>query len=503
MAWIGPLGSLHADRQADFSVASTAMRPWTSEERDRVPPWFRARKHLPQDEVVAQFEQDFGHHRSFGAIQTASYHRPKQKGYRNPRKRRRTLPANNPSQRPTTTEPTSVTEPPNIATQSLTFGSVARASISFLGALKRFPRSEIPRAEVNQLKDSSAELLQTAQSEAQMPSNAADGTSWNEGSTSSASASVIRSPGQAVNGNPCPTVGETVSVPAGNSRQLTQLGSTSDRDGNDPGNTNTETCEFGTHANFRPVNLGSRPGSGAVDVSAHAAITVTTVPAVSSDKLVNRKTDSGLDEHAATAHSDGHVLLGITRGNSVPGPQIATGDQRDGGVARSGPQDEPTEEISSSPSQYEHHYSSALVPETEQRTVADAVGPVRPQPSNNNRSQNLSHVNNHISAAQQSDYSCVPLAEAPQLESQSHEHHPYHSGTATPAGPTPSEQPNATIQIASKEKQTRSRTCCSACRKKRVKCDENSPTCMSALSFYYQEVVPPLARHHAASKKPC
>jgi hypothetical protein len=479
------------------------MRPWTSEERDRVPPWFRARKHLPQEEVVAQFEQDFGHHRSFGAIQTASYHRPKQKGYRNPRKRRRTLPADNPSQRPTTTEPASVTEPPNIAPQSLTSDSVPRASISFLDALKRFPRSEIPRAEVDQLKDSTAELLQTAYAEAQMSSNVADGTSRNGRSLSSASSSGIRSPGHAVTGIPCPTVGESVSVSSGNSRQSTQLGSTNDRDGSGPGNMNTEICELRTPATFRPVNLGSRPGIGAVDVRAHASMTVTTTPAVNSDKLDSRKTDSGPAGHAATADSDGHMFLGINRGNSVPGPQIATCDQRDGGVARSDLPDEPTEEIPSSQSQYEHHYLSASVPESEQRTVADAVGPFRPQPSNTNRSQNLSHLNSHISAAQQIDYSCVQFAEAPQLESQSHEHHPYHSGTATPAGPTPSEKPNATIQSASKEKSTRSRTGCSACRNKRVKCDENSPTCMSALSFYLQEVVPPPARHHAASSKPC
>jgi hypothetical protein len=336
-----------------------------------------------------------------------------------------------------------------------------------------------------------------------MPSIAANGTSWNGRSLSSASSSEMRSPDQAVTGIPCPTVGETVSVPSGNGCPLTQLSSTSDRDGNGPGSTNTETFELGTHASFRPVNMGSRPGSGAVDVSAHASITVTTNPAVNSDKLGTRKRDSGPTGHAATADSDGHVFLGMTRGNSVPGPQIATCDQRDGGVARSDLPDEPTEEIPSSQSQYEHHYLSASVPESEQRTVADAIGPFRPQPSNTNRSQNLSHLNSHISAAQQIDYSCVQFAEAPQLESQSHEHHPYHSGTATPAGPTPSEKPNATIQSASKEKSTRSRTGCSACRKKRVKCDENSPTCMSALSFYLQEVVPPLARHHAASSKPC
>jgi hypothetical protein len=153
------------------------MRLWTSEERKRVPQWFRARKHLPQEEILAQFEQDFGYHRSFSAIQTASYYRAKPKGYRNPRKRRRTLVADNPPQRSTTTEPASVAEPSNIAPRLLTSDSVPKASIPFLGALKRFPRSETPRAEIHQPKDSSAQLLQTAHAEAQMPSNAADGTS--------------------------------------------------------------------------------------------------------------------------------------------------------------------------------------------------------------------------------------------------------------------------------------------------------------------------------------
>jgi hypothetical protein len=153
------------------------MRLWMSEERKRVPQWFRARKHLPREEVEAQFEQDFGCHRSFSAIQTASYYRAKPKGYRNPRKRRRTLAADNPSHRSTTTEPASVAEPSNIAPRLLTSDSVPKASIPFLGALKRFPRSETPRAEIHQPKDSSAQLLQTAHAEAQMPSNAADGTS--------------------------------------------------------------------------------------------------------------------------------------------------------------------------------------------------------------------------------------------------------------------------------------------------------------------------------------
>jgi hypothetical protein len=460
------------------------MRLWTSGERKRVPQWFRARKHLPQEEILAQFEQDFGYHRSFSAIQTASYYRAKPKGYRNPRKRRRTLVADNPPQRSTTTEPASVAEPSNIAPRLLTSDSVPKASIPFLGALKRFPRSETPRAEIHQPKDSSAELLQTAQAEAQMPSNAADGTSWNGRSLSSGSSSEIRSPGQAVTGIPCPTVGENVSASSGNGCQLIQLGSTSDRDGNGPGNTNTETCELGTHASFQPVNLRSRPCSGAVDARAHASLTATTIPAVNSDKLDTQITDSGPAGHAATADSDGDIFLGINRGISVPGPQIATGDQRGGGVARSDLPDEPGEEISSSSSPYEHQYLSASVPEIEQRTVADTVGPFRPQTSNTNRSQNLFHLNSHTSAAQQIDYSFVQFAVAQQLESQSHEHHPYHIRTATLAGPTPSEKPNATIRSASKEKLARSRTGCSACRKKRVECDENSPTCMSALSFY-------------------
>lgn len=473
------LRSLHADRQADFSVASTTTRLWTSEERDRVPQWFRERKHLPQEEVEAQFEQDFGYHRSFGAIQTASYHRPKQKGHGNSRKRRRTLGPDNPSQQPNTTEPASGTEPSNVAPRSLTSDSVPRASISFLDALKRFPRPEIPMAESDQPKDSSAELLQTAHAEAQMPSNATDGISRYGHSFSSTSLSEIRNPGQAVTGIPYPTVGETLSVSMENGRQFTQLDSTSERDGNGPGHTNTETTEttesyeLGAHASFQPINLGPRPGSGAV--RAHASMTA--IPAMNSDKLDTRKIDGGPAGHAATADSDGHILLGINRGNSVPGPQIPTGDQRDGGVAWSHLANEPREDVSPSQSQHERQYLSTSVPETESRTVADAVGPFRPQSSNTSRSQNLSQMSSHISATQQIDYTGVQFADAQRLESPSHEHHHYHTGTATPAGPTPSETPDATIQGTSKEKFTRSRTGCTACRKKRVKCDENSPTC--------------------------
>jgi hypothetical protein len=496
------LRSLHADRQADFSVASTTTRLWTSEERDRVPQWFRERKHLPQEEVEAQFEQDFGYHRSFGAIQTASYHRAKQKGHGNSRKRKRTLGPDNPSQRPNTTEPASGTEPSNIAPRSLTSDSVPRASISFLDALKRFPRSEIPMAESDQPKDSSAELLQTAHAEAQMPSNDADGISGYGHSFFSASLSEIRSPGQAVTGLPYPTVGETVSVSLENGRQLTQLDCTSDRDGNGPGDPNTETTEtyeLGAHASFQPINLESRPGSGAV--RAHASMTA--IPAMNSDKLDTRKTDGGPAGHAATADSDGHIFLSINRGNSVPRPQIPTGDQREGGVAWSHAADEPREDVSSSPSQHERQYLSASVPETETRSVADAVGPYRPQLSNASHSQNLSQMNSHISATQQIDYTGVQFADAQRPESPSHEHHPYHTGTATPAGPSPSAEPNATIQGGSKKKFTRSRAGCSACRRKKVKCDENSPTCMSTRSVYLQEIVPPLARHHTSSKKPC
>jgi hypothetical protein len=164
--------------------------------------------------------------------------------------------------------------------------------------------------------------------------------------------------------------------------------------------------------------------------------------------------------------------------------------------------DEPREVVSPSPSQHERQYLSTSVPETEPRTVADAVGPFRPQSSNTSRSQNLFQMSSHISATQQIDYTGVQFADAQRLESPSHEHHPYHTGTTTPAGPTPSETPDATIQGASKEKFTRSRTGCTACRKKRVKCDENSPTCMSTRSFYLREIVPPLARHHTSSKKP-
>jgi hypothetical protein len=455
------------------------MRVWTSEELDRVPPWFRARKHLPQEEVVAQFEQDFGHHRSFGAIQTASYRRSKTKGYGNPRKRRRTLPPDNSSPPTTATKATPVTEPSNITPQPLASKSVPRASISFLDALKSFPGSKKPRTAVK----SAAELPQTAHAESQMPSNAADGTSWNESSNSSASASVIRSPGQAVTGVPCDvscaTVGKAVGgcVSPGNGGQLTLLGSTNDRDENGPCNTNTQICELRTPASFQPVNLRSRSGSGAVDVRAHASVTVAMIPAVNSDKDT-RKTDSGPVEHAAIADSDGPISLVITRGSSVPGPQIVTGTQSDGGEAGSDVPNKAREGLPSSPYQYDHQFMSASVTEAEPRIVAGAFGPSRPKSSNTNRTQDLSQLSSHISAAQQLSSSSVQFTEAQQRESQSHEHHPYHTSSVTPSAPTQPKKPNVTIQSAPKTRITRSRSGCSACRKKRVECDENSPACM-------------------------
>ncbi|KAF7177422.1 hypothetical protein CNMCM7691_005627 [Aspergillus felis] len=457
--------------------ASTTNRPWTSEERARVPQWFRARKHLPRKEVVAQFEQDFGHHRSFGAIQTASYYRPKTKDDGNPRKRRRTLAPGNPSPRPTTTETARATEPSNDVPRSLTTDSIPRANISFLDALKSFPRPEVPRAELNQPKVVSAESLQAANAEE--PSNAAGGTSWNERSSSSTSASEIRSPGQAVTGALLPTVGEAVvgCVSSGNDYRLTQLSSTNDRDGNGPCNANTENRALGTPAGFRPVNLGSRPGSGAVDMRAHASMTVAMIPTVNTHQLDTRNTDSGPTGHAVAADSAGHISLGISKGGSVPGPQMVTRAQPNGGETLPDLLNESREGISSSPSQREHQSLSVSVPETEPRIIASALGPCRPQSSNTNRSQDLSQLSSHIPAAQQLNYSAVQFTEAQQLESQSHQHQPYHTGTATPAGPTPSEKSNPTIRSASKEKLTRSRTGCSACRKKRVECDGNSPTC--------------------------
>ncbi|KAF4230171.1 hypothetical protein CNMCM8980_005916 [Aspergillus fumigatiaffinis] len=450
--------------------ASTAMRVWTSEELDRVPQWFRARKHLPQEEVEAQFEQDFGCHRSFGAIQTASYRRSKTKGYGNPRKRRRTLAPNNPSLQPSTTEPASGTEPLNIAPRSLTSDSVPRVSISFLDALKSFPGSGIRRAELHQPK-----MLQAANAEAS--SNAADGTSRNERSSTSASASEIRSPTQAVTGALLPTVGEPASgsVSAGNGCQSTQLGSTSDRDGNSPCNTNTETSELGTPACFRPINLGPRPGPGAVDVRAHASMTVAMIP--TAHRLDTRNTDSDPAAHTVAAESGGHISLGITREGSVLGPQIVTGAQPAGGETRSDLLNKSREGISSSPSQHEHQSFSASVPETEPRTAAGAFGPSRPQSCNTNHPLDLSQMSSHISATQQIDYTGVQFAEVQQLESPSHEHHAYHTGIATPAAPTPSDIPKVTIQTAPKKKVTKPRTGCSACRKKRVKCDENTPAC--------------------------
>jgi hypothetical protein len=269
-----------------------------------------------------------------------------------------------------------------------------------------------------------------------------------------------------------PTVGEPVSssLSAGNGK-LTQLGSTSDRNGNSACNKSTETSELRTPACFRPINLGSRPGLGAVDVRAHASMTVALIP--TAHRPDTRNTESGPAAHTVAAESGGHIIV--------------TGAQPAGRETRSDLLYKSREGISWSPSQHEHQSLSASVPETEMRTAAGAFGPSRPQSSNTNHPQDLSQMNRNISVTQQTDYTGVQFAEA--QESPSHEHHACHTGIATLAGPTPSDIPNGTIQTAPKKKVTRSRTGCSACRNKRVKCDENTPACMSALSLFLQEIV--------------
>jgi hypothetical protein len=201
------------------------------------------------------------------------------------------------------------------------------------------------------------------------------------------------------------------------------------------------------------------------------------IPAVNSDKDT-RKTDSGPVEHAAIADSDGPISLVITRGSSVPGPQIVTGTQSNSGEAGSDVPNKAREGLPSSPYQYDHQFMSASVTEAELRIVAGAFGPSRPKSSNTNRTQDLSQLSSRISAAQQLSSSSVQFTEAQQRESQSHEHHPYHTSSVTPSAPTQPKKPNVTIQSAPKTRITRSRSGCSACRKKRVECDENSPACM-------------------------
>jgi hypothetical protein len=248
------------------------MRLWTSEERDRVPQWFRARKHLPQEEVLAQFEQDFGYRRTFSAIQTASYYRAKRKSYRSSRKRKRTLPRNNISARPTIIEPAPVTEPCDITQRPLATDSAAAASVSFLDALRSFPR-DIPSSENSLSAISSAESLQTAHTEAQVSSNTTEGTSWNARSSFCACESKTGSPGQAGPVVSCPIHGEAAkgNTLSGNGCQSTHLGSADDRGGNGPSDTNQRVCEVGTPASFRPVNLWSRSGSGVVGLRAQAS----------------------------------------------------------------------------------------------------------------------------------------------------------------------------------------------------------------------------------------
>jgi hypothetical protein len=280
---------------------------------------------------------------------------------------------------------------------------------------------------------------------------------------------------------------------------LTQLGSTSDRDGNSPCSTNTETSKLGTPACFRPINLGPRPGPGAVDVRAHASMTVAMIS--TAHRLDTRNTDSDPTAHTVAAESGGHISLGITREGSVLGPQIVTGAQPAGGETRSDLLNKSREGISSSPSQHEHQSLSVSVPETEPRTAAGAFGPSRPQSHNTNHPLDLSQMSSHISAIQQIDYTGVQFAELQQLESPSHEHHAYHTGIAIPAAPTPSDIPNVTIQTTPKKKVTKPRTGCSACRKKRVKCDENTPACMSALFLFLQETAP--LPSDSVYKRPC
>jgi hypothetical protein len=50
-------------------------RRWTAEEKKHLPSWFKSRANLTEEEIVSQYKQDFGHFRSFAAIQAMLYQR--------------------------------------------------------------------------------------------------------------------------------------------------------------------------------------------------------------------------------------------------------------------------------------------------------------------------------------------------------------------------------------------------------------------------------------------
>ncbi|KAL2801651.1 hypothetical protein BJX63DRAFT_416824 [Aspergillus granulosus] len=51
----------------------STMPPWEPQELDCLPQWFQDHKHLTKKQVEAEFENDFGRFRTFGAIVTAQY----------------------------------------------------------------------------------------------------------------------------------------------------------------------------------------------------------------------------------------------------------------------------------------------------------------------------------------------------------------------------------------------------------------------------------------------
>ncbi|OGE47664.1 hypothetical protein PENARI_c039G01478 [Penicillium arizonense] len=63
---------------ANVESALPCGRRWTAEEKDILPLWFESKAALPVKDIESQFEQDFGHRRSIGAIQ-AMLNRKKRK----------------------------------------------------------------------------------------------------------------------------------------------------------------------------------------------------------------------------------------------------------------------------------------------------------------------------------------------------------------------------------------------------------------------------------------
>jgi hypothetical protein len=136
---------------------------------------------------------------------------------------------------------------------------------------------------------------------------------------------------------------------------------------------NIETSKLGTPAYFQPINLGPQPSPSAVDITAHASMTIIMI--LTTHRLDTQNTDSDPAAHIVATKSSIYISLSITREGLVLGPQIVTRAQPASGETCSNLLNKSREGISLSPSQHKHQSLSASVPETELRTAAGAFGP--------------------------------------------------------------------------------------------------------------------------------